>query len=192
MRFITLILCAAFTLGLTACSIEDMAAKVIPEHILANDQKVISKVMARDISVFDDFYAENDSRGRADFDASARDVLAAISKGEILRTDIVGANSSSSISSSEGKTRTIVSTYEVQTEQGFTLIELTYGLKPDETCCALSYINVKRPEFSQREMLERAASMAKTIGLIILASLLVLIGLIIFFVRRNKRKKAIL
>jgi hypothetical protein len=171
---------------------EEMAAKVIPEHILTHDRSVVEKVMAQDISVFDSFYVENDTRAREDFDASVRDVLSHISKGAILRTDLVGANSSTSISSGEGKTRTIISTYEVQTEQGFTSIELTYGLNSDESCCALTYINVKRPEISQREMIERAASMAKTIGLIVLASLLAIIGIIIFFVRRNKRKKAAL
>lgn len=165
---------------LTACSMNGMAEKMVPEHILAKNDAVIENVLAANADYFTEFNAEDAAKAKVYFEENT-------SKGKMLRKDFVGVNTQSSITAGEGKSKNIDLTVEVQTEQGFTLISTQYALDAEGNCCALRNVTSAKHDTSPiRAGLETTMKVLKAVGLIFLIGL---IGLIVFLTRRSKRKK---
>ena len=172
---------AIFTaLILSACSINDMAEKMVPEHILEKNDAVIENVLSANADYFAEFKASEIEKAKVYFEENT-------SKGKMLRKDFVGVNTQTSISSGE-KSKNIDLTVEVQTQDGFTLISTKYTLDSSGECCTLRNVTTAKHETSPvRAGLETTMKILKAVGLIFLIGL---IGLIVFLVRRSKRKKA--
>lgn len=165
---------------LSACSINGMAEKMVPAHILEKNDAVIENVLAANADYFTEFEPSEIAKAKAYFEENT-------SKGKMLRKDFVGVNTQTSISSGK-KSKTIELDVEVQTQDGFTLISTKYALNSAGECCALRNVTAAKHETSPvRAALEMTMKVMKAIGLIVLIGL---IGLIVFLVRRSKRKKA--
>lgn len=178
--FKTLILIFTVSL-LSACSMDGMAQKMVPAHILEKNEAVIENVLAGNAAYFTEFDEAEIEKAKAYFEGNT-------SKGKVLRQDFVGINSQTTLASGEGKSKTIDISVEVQTQQGFTLIDTHYALDGEGNCCALKNVTTNKYETSPvRAGFETAMKVMKAIGLIFLIGLM---GLIVFLVRRSKRKKA--
>lgn len=172
---------AAAAVFLTACNMDKMAAKMVPEHILEKNEAVVDNVLAGNVDYFTEFGDADKDKAKAFFDENT-------SKGKVLRRDFVGINTSTSINVGEGKSKDIALDVEVQTEDGFTLISTKYSLDEDGDCCALTNVNAQKFDSSPiRQGLETTMKVLKAVGIILLIGI---IGLIVFLVRRRKRKKA--
>lgn len=168
------------TLILSACSMNGMAEKMVPAHILKKNDAVIENVLSANADYFTEFDASEIEKAKVYFEENT-------SKGKMLRKDFVGVNTQTSISSGQ-KSKNIDLTVEVQTQDGFTLISTQYALDEGGECCALRNVTSAKHETSPvRAGLETTMKVLKAVGLIFLIGL---IGLIVFLVRRSKRKKA--
>lgn len=166
---------------LSACNMDKMAAKMVPAHILEKNEAVIENVLAANAEYFTEFGEEDMEKAKVFFEENT-------SKGKVLRQDFVGINTSTSLSTGEGKSKNIDLSVEVQTEEGFTVISTQYVLDKDGNCCALANVNAQKFESSPiRVGLEMTMKALKTVGIILLIGVL---GLVVFLMRRSKRKKA--
>lgn len=165
---------------LSGCNMDKMAAKMVPANVLEKNAAVVENVLAANADYFTEFNADEMDKAKAFFEENT-------SKGKVLRQDFVGVSTSTSIKAGEGKSKDIAIDVEVQTEDGFTLISTKYALDKNGNCCALANVNAQKFESSPiRAGLETTMKVLKAIGIILLIGI---IGLIIFLVRRSKRKK---
>lgn len=180
-RYLT-ILFAAF--ALTACSIQGMVEKAVPEDVRADHTAHIDRILAKDTSRIETAFDLDVSD--PDVQSSLKGILNNVSDGKEIRRDYVGVNSAASISAGEGKTRDINLVTEIQTEGGYMTVTGQYALGADGKCCVLTNINVLKSDTSpMREGLETFKKIAKIAGLIIL---LLIAGLAFFLVRRRRKK----
>lgn len=182
MRYLQ-VLFAAFVL--TACSIEGMVEKAVPEDVRADHMAHIDRILEKDMSRIEAAFDLDVSD--PDIQKNLQGILDNVSDGEEIRRDYVGMNSASSISVGKGQTRDISLVTEIQTEGGYMTVTGQYALGADGNCCVLTNINVVKSDTSpMREGLEMFKKIAKIAGMIIL----LLIGGLVFFLVRRKRKKA--
>ena len=183
MKYLVVLL-AAF--ALTACSLEGMVEKAVPEDIRADHNAHVDSLLAKDTSRIEAAFDLDTSD--SDVQRSLKGILDNVSGGKEIRRDYVGMNSASSFSSSEGKTRDINLVTEIQTEGGFMTVTGQYALGADGECCVLTNINAVKSETSPiRAGLEALKKGAKIAGIIIL----LLIGGLVFFLVRRGRKKTV-
>lgn len=181
MRYLAIIFAA---LMLTACSIQGMVEKTVPENVRADHTAHIDRLLAKDTSRIEQAFDLDMSD--PDTQESVNGILANVSEGAEIRRDFVSMNSSSSVKSGQGKSRDISLTTEVQTEGGFMTVTGQYALGPDGECCVLTNISAEKFESSPiRASLEALKKGAKLAGLIIL---LFVLGLVAFLMIRKRRK----
>ena len=120
MRYLLVILTAVF---LTACNVSELSAKLMPENIQAMAKRDIDAVFAGDASKFQTLQGEMSDE---DFDAALKTALARRSTGEEISRNITSANISTSASIGEGTSGRYEAVYEIQTQDGFTVVELVY------------------------------------------------------------------
>lgn len=187
LRFLALTL---FALLLSACSIEGMAEKMIPESVRLDAQKHVDALSNNDISlIISAFEADpEDESVKAQLDS----ITAQIIEGPEIRRDIVGANASKSFnaSTSEGaqSQTTYDLTYEIEKADGFMAITTTYNLNENGECCRITNINAQKFEASPYRAGLEAMKKGFKIAAIIIGVFLLL--LVFFLVRRSRRKKA--
>jgi len=181
MRIIKLIF-FSLTIGLlSSCNMNSMAEKMVPAHILEKNDAVIENVLVANANYFTEFDEAEFDKAKAYFEDNT-------SKGKVLRQDFVGINSSTGISTEEGKSRKIDLSVELQTEQGFTLISTQYRLDAEGKCCALVNVSAQKFESSPvRAGFETLMKVMKGVGVVLLIGL---VGLVVFLVRRSRRKKS--
>ena len=185
MRFLV-ILIAAF--ALSACSFQGMIEKSVPENVRKDHAAHIDKLLARDTSRMERAFGldmENE-----DTQKRIALILDNVPEGNEIRRDYVGFTSSSGISTSEGKSREISLTTEVQTDDGFMTVAANYALDSKGECCALTNMNVTEYESSPlRTGLEAAAKVGKILGLVFLGIIIFIVGLIVLMTRRKRRRR---
>ena len=182
MRLLFILCCAIL---LSACSIQGMVEKTVPENVRTDHTAHIDSLLARDsariVEVFNLDIADETIQMKIE------EILGQVPEGQEIRRDYVGMNSSSSISTSEGKTRDIEIVTEIQTQDGFMTVTGQYALDAKRECCALSNLVVKKfDESPMRKTWETAAKVGKIIGLFFLT----LIALTVFLILRSNKKRA--
>ena len=175
-------LCAAF--ALTACSIQGMVEKTVPEDVRSDHMAHIDKLLAKDMSrierAFDLDVSDPETQKNINM------ILENIPDGKEIRRDYVGVNSAASVSVGEGKSRDINIVSEIQTEGGYMTVTGQYALGADGECCVMTNINVAKFDTSPvRQSLETVKKIAKIVGL---TFLLLIAGLVFFLVRRRRKK----
>lgn len=172
---------------LTACSMEKLANKILPEPVKSHATQAVEAVLSKDAAFFKSMQGEKMSD--EDFEKAVEGMFAAVSDGAEIRRDIVSASSEVNASLGNGTNKAYSLIYEIQTDDGFTAISLDYVQAPKMSeCCRLNNINVVKSDTSPyRQMLETMAKIMKIAGLVLLLGL----GLLIFFlVRWSRRKKS--
>ena len=147
---------------LTACSnFEGFYNKFVPENVRAMDETYVAALMARDTAPFMELRGD---LSEEEFKTGMEVLFEYVSDGDVIRRDVVGVSTDSSFGT-EGRQKTIVNIFEVQTEEGFTLIELTYNLDEQGACCSLRHVNVDKFDNSPvRRNLETVAKIFKVVG----------------------------
>ena len=169
---------------LSACSIEGMVEKAVPENIRADHASHIDSLLAKDSARIIDVFSLDVADETVQ--KSLEDMLGQVPEGQEIRRDYVGMNSSSSISSSEGKSRNIELVTEVQTQAGFMTVTSQYALNDAGQCCALKNMVVKKYDQSpMRKTWETAGKIGKIFGIVVLLSL----ALVIFLAIKANRKR---
>ena len=182
MRLIFILWSAIF---LSACSIEGMVEKAVPENVRADHTSHIDDLLVKDTARIIDIFGLDMTDETVQ--KSLEDMLGQVPEGQEIRRDYVGMNSSSSLSTGEGKSRNIELVTEVQTQAGFMTVTSQYTLNDAGQCCALKNMVVKKYDQSpMRKTWETAAKIGKVFGILLLISL----ALILFFVIRASRKRA--
>jgi len=172
---------------LTACSIQGMVEKAVPENVRADHAAHIDSVLAKDTSRLETAFDLDTSD--PEVQKNLQGLLENVSDGKEIRRDYVGMNTASSMSVGEGKTREINLVTEIQTEGGYMTVTGFYELDSNGDCCALTNFNVEKFDSSPvRAMWETTAKIGKIVGVIFL----LLIGGLVFFLVRRKRKKEII
>ena len=167
------------TFILSACSIQGMVEKAVPENVRANHNAHIDTLLAKDKQKLIKLFEAGEGNQEATNKLTL--VLENIPDGKEIRRDYVGMNSSSKFSH-EGNSRYIHLITEVETETGFMTVTSQYALDSDGTCCALTNINVVASETSP---VRAALEIARIVGIISLTLILGLIALAIFRSRRR-------
>ncbi len=183
MRLIYLIIASIF---LSACSIQGMVEKTVPEDVRADHNAHIDRLLAKDTSRIETAFKldSNDP----DVQQNLKGILDRVSNGKEIRRDYVGVNSATSISSGAGKSRDINLVTEIQTEGGFMTVTGQYALGADGVCCVLTNITVEKFESSPiRIVWETAAKIGKFVGLFFLG---IVILTVLLVMRSNKKKRA--
>jgi hypothetical protein len=177
----------AVTLFLASCSIQGIADKILPQQVQEHAQSVVDAGMSKNAAFFAPL--KNEQMSDEEFAAAIENMFSYVSTGAEIRRDIVGASANVNSSLGKGTTKTYQITYEIQTEDGFTSIDLDYLQSPDqEECCMLTNVNISLYESSpHRVPMEKIAKYAKIFGLVFLLGLALLI---FFLVRRSRRKAA--
>lgn len=174
---------------LTACSIQDMAEKIIPEDVRTDANLQIDAISNNDLSLLVESLGINIENEAIEKQLDG--VRSQIIDGPEIRRDIVGAHAKTHFSASmaEGKQSetTYNVTYEIEKEKGFMAITTHYTLKENGECCRLYHVNVQKFDSSPYRLGFAALKKAVFIAGGIL--LFILFGLIVFFVRRTRRKK---
>lgn len=181
MKYVLLTLSA---LLLSACSIQGMVEKAVPEDVRADHAAHIDRLLDRDTSRIENAF-DLDTQN-AETQAQLKAILDNVSEGDEIRRDYVGMNSASSFSTGEGKSRDINLVSEIQTQDGYMTVTTQYALDPQGECCRITNINVEKFETSPvREALESVKRVAKIIGIVFLLGV---VALVFFLVRRRNRK----
>ena len=182
MRLFYLILAGIF---LSACSIQGMVEKSTPESVRADHAAHIDSLLAKDksriLSAFD-LDEEEES-----VQEQLSGVFDEVPSGKEIRRDYVGFESSTSFGTSDGKSRDISITTEVQTTDGFMTVMGQYALNEKTgECCKLTNLNVQKYDSSPlRDTLESAGKIGRIIGFVFLALIFGLIALFVFLRRRK-------
>lgn len=183
MKYLAILFAAV---ALTACSIQGMVEKAVPEDVRADHNAHVDRLLAKDTSRIERAFKLD--LEDPDVQESLNGILENVSTGKEIRRDYVGMNSAASINSS-GKTRDINLVTEVQTEGGFMTVTGQYALGADGECCVLTNINAEKFDSSPvRASLEMVKKIAKIVGLIFL---LLVGGLVLLAVRINRKKKRV-
>lgn len=170
--------------ALSACSIQGMVEKTVPEDVRSDHMAHIDRLLMKDMSRLE--RAFDLDMGDPETQKNVNVVLENIPDGKEIRRDYVGVNSSVSMDVGEGKSRDINLVSEIQTEGGYMTVTGQYSLAADGTCCVLTNINVAKSETSPvRESLDSFKKIAKIVGL---TFLLLIAGLVFFLVRRRRKK----
>jgi len=181
MRIIILIF---MSICLSACSIQGMVEKTVPENVRVDHNAHIDQLLAKDkaqITRVFEFVIKGD-----DTDEKLVALFENVPEGKEIRRDYVGMNSSKGISSSEGKRHNISLVTEVQTHGGFMLVTSQYALSADGSCCALTELTAAASDSSPiRAALETAVKIGKLVGIIVLILILGLIAMTVLLLNRR-------
>ena len=162
-----------------------MVEKSTPESVRADHAAHIDSLLAKDKSQILSAFDLDEEEESVQEQLSG--VFDEVPGGKEIRRDYVGFESSTSFGTSDGKSRDISITTEVQTTDGFMTVMGQYALNEKTgECCKLTNLNVQKYDSSPlRDTLESAGKIMKIVGLIFLAA----IALIIFLILRRSRKK---
>ncbi len=184
MRVILVFLTAVF---LSACNIEKLAEKILPETVLADSQTAVDSVMAGNTAHFAPLKSEEMSQ--EEFDDRLLRLFDERSSGEEVSRHIVSASSSSNYGTN-GNSKDIQLIYEIKTTEGYSAIGLSYALAPATgECCTLTRVTVQQSETSP--YYEGMLVMMKSLKIAGLMLLLFGAGLFIFLRRRKKKKASV-
>lgn len=182
MKYLLLALTAML---LSACSIQGMVEKAVPESVRADHAAHIDRLLERDTSRLENAF--NLDPQNEETQAQLDSILDNVPEGGEIRRDYVGMNTASSFTTGEGKSRDINLVSEIQTQGGYMTVTTQYALDPQGECCRITNLNVEKFETSPvREALESVKRVAKIIGIIFLIGIL---ALVFFLVRRRKKKR---
>ena len=172
---------------MVGCSIQEFADKMLPDSVKESAIDTVDAVMRKDAEFLKPL--KNEKMSEEDFAKVIDGVFAQVSDGDEFRRDIVGASFNSSISTSEGKTKTAKVIYEIRTADGFTLITLNYyQSRTDTKCCRLTGVNVQKHEASPvRATLTTMANIGKIVSIMVLLGIL---GLVFFYLIFSQTKES--
>lgn len=170
-------------LTLTACSIEGMVEKTVPENVRADHAAHIDRLLDRDMSrivrAFDLNLEDEEVR------KSLEGILDNVSNGKEIRRDYVGMNSSFH-QSRAGRVRDVNLVTDVQTEFGFMTVTGKYKSMSNDQFLKLVNIEVVKSDTSPiRQGLESLKKVMKIVGFVLST---VALSLVLFLLRRRRRK----
>jgi len=174
---------------LSACSIQGLVEKTVPANVLEDHAAHIDKLLERDtarmVAAFDLDLEDTETQDKLEM------ILENVPTGDEIRRDYVGLNTSSSLSTSEGKSRNINLVSEVQTQTGFMTVTSDYTLDAQGECCIITNIYVQPFETSpMRETIETAKKVSKIIGIFFFITVLLILFLVIYLIRKKKKARA--
>lgn len=182
MRSISVTITALF---LSACNVEALAEKILPDNVKAHSHEVVNAVLEEDAPFFEPLRAENLTID--EFQAAIEEMFSYHSDGAEISRHIVSASTNKSFNS-EGTFKLIEIVHEVKTEGGYTLISNRYEQKPGmDTCCDLTFVNVQK--FDESPYYEDLVSLQKISKIVGISFLLLFLFLGIFIVRRSRKKR---
>ncbi len=185
-RAFLLLLTAAL---LSACSMEAMSEKRVPDDVRAEVNAQIDQLIAGDTDfIFDAFPEERDN---PEFREQIERMAANVPNGEEISRDVVGVIGSTeqTYSDTQGAVRrgTYNMAYELAFEDGYFLVQTAHTLTDDGDCCALRAINASRSDASpMREDQVRRARLFKFLALFLLITTLA--TAVILIIRLGGRK----
>jgi len=160
-----------------------MYQKFVPENVKTLDGQYVDAVMQKDKTPFLHLQGEMSDE---DFNKAFLKIFEGVPDGEIVQKSITGFNHSTNIGT-EGKSKSIVSQFEIQKGDAYSLVTLTYALDAQKICCELVGLNVAGHETSPVAASRKIIRLALIIfGLLALIS----VGIGIFFIVRHRRKKS--
>lgn len=175
-------------LFLAAYSMNELADKILPETVKTQSHAAVDAVMNNQPQYFSTMKDFLPGMDQVDFDAAVNLALETRSSGEEMSRNVIGANANVSTTLGEGESKTYEVVYEVKTDEGYTLVSLRYVLDPKtQDCCRLNYLNVQKFETSPHH--ESYVQMAKALKTAVPIGLLIIFGLIGFFVWRRRKQK---
>ena len=179
-----LILC--FAVCLSACSIDNLANKILPDEVKSHSQAAVDAVANKDSAFFAPLKTENFTD--EEFEIQLGKMFAYMPGGTEQSRHIVGANSKFGTNSKTGNYKQYDVTYEVKTAEGYGTVALIYVPNPEtQACCKLQSIYVNQFETSPfHEASVKAAHYARIGGVIFV---LIGIGAVFIFIRRRRKKK---
>jgi len=179
MRYICLTL---FALILSACSMQEMVEKAVPENVRANHTAHIDEILSKNKTKMVE--ALNLDLENVNVQERLTDIFENIPSGEEIRRDYVGMESSSGFG--ENSATTIKLTTEIQTEDGFLTVTGLYKSAHGEPCCTLIDMNAWASDSSPaRKTWKLMGKIGRVFGISILGLISGLIGYLIL--RRRRR-----
>lgn len=185
-RAFLLLLSAAL---LSACSMEAMSEKRVPDDVRAEVNAQIDRLIAGDtVFIFDAF---PDERDNPEFREQIKRMAANVPDGDEISRDVVGVIGSTeqAYSDTQGAIRrgTYNLAYELAFEDGYLLVQTAHTLTDDGDCCALRAINASRSDTSpMRADQIRRARLFKFLALFLLITTLATAAILI--IRLGGRK----
>lgn len=180
--------------GFSGCNIGKTAEKFRPEAAEQFDDQVITALLERDNQFFMDQFAHTYDDPSIPEKAIAN-LFSFVPEGEESSRLLVGAgtNTSVNLNTEDGRTstRTWNTTYELKVGDKYLSVDNHYTTNDAGECCVLTNVNVNSYDTPQLAMqLEQMQKGANIVIGVLIAILVLIIGLIVFFVKRSKRKKA--
>lgn len=181
---------------LSACSIESMADKILPEHIKQESTEIVDAVMEGDTQFFIQRKADLlspdllETVSDEEFEESIVNAFSNAGANTEVSRYIVGVSANVSASLGEGSTKTYETIYELETSEGFVLISLRLANRSGTNeCCEIKSIDVRDYKTSPiRAGLTLTKKVFTFLGVFVIG-VSVILGFLFF--RRRKKKNAL-
>lgn len=183
--FVSIVLAAL----LSACAMEEMASKLLPDDIEQTSWDVVTATFAEDVDYFLPMKPEDMSL--EDFEKQVLGALSQRSGGDVLSKHLVSASTNTNVSAGSGRTRTIEAGHEIETSEGFTLVSTRFTQGPNETvCCRLANINVQKFDTSPAYQTILLTEEIMKISAVVIPLVILFVVLLVLRSRRKKRVEA--
>jgi hypothetical protein len=181
-----------FAALLSACSMEAMSEKRVPDDVRAEVNAQIDQLIAGETGFIFDAFPEE--RANPEFLAQITQMAANVPDGPELSRDVVGVIGSTeqAYSDTQGAIRrgTYNLAYELRFEDGYLLIQTAHTLSDDGDCCILRAINATRSDTSpMRADQVGRTRLFKILGLLFLISSLATLAVLIIRVGGRKARE---
>lgn len=174
-RYLVLILAAII---LSACSIQGMAEKAVPEPVRDEAHANVTEIMSGDFSSIE---AIPGTEGEA-FETALSNMQAEVRDGAERARNLVGFQSNVSKGTGEATRKSYNLAWEVETAGGFTTISQTF-LSEDGSAPALAAVQIAGSDKSTAAQIRRIGMAARIMGV----ALLIGIALVALFLLRRRR-----
>ena len=180
---------------LSACSMQAMSEKLVPDDVRAEVDAQIDALVAGDTAFIIDAFPEE--RANPEFTEQITRMAANVPNAAEVSRDVVGvqARTEQAYSTTDGAVRT--GTYNLAHELAFDggtflLVQTAHTLDADGECCVLRAVNAQRStESPVKAQLARQSRIFRFVGLFVLVSTLAAIAFLIIRVGgRRAREKA--
>ena len=176
------LLCLSLAL-LSACPMQAMSEKLVPDDVRAEVAAQIDALVAGDVEFILEAFPEE--RSNPEFREQITRMAGNVPDADVLSRDVVGVQASTeqAYSTTEGAVRT--GTYNLANELEFSdgrflLVQTAHTLDDAGECCVLRAINASRhSESPVKSQLARQARVMKGVGLLLLLSTLATIAFLI-------------
>ena len=189
-----ILLPALAALLLSACSMQAMSEKLVPDDVRTEVDAQIDALVARDRGFILDAFPEE--RANPEFTEQIARMIGNVPEAQEVSRDVVGvqARTEQAYSTTDGAVRT--GTYNLAHELAFAdgtflLVQTAHTLDASGECCVLRAINAQRStESPVKAQLARQATIFRFVGLFLLISTLAAIAFLIIRVGGRRARAA--